>query len=109
MSLLLDERRQAMLLEMGIRCFGLEPALPAVGEVLRPVAQPLAQPTSLAAAAPGVELMQWDALAQAVSEFSAATRSHVITGSRQSRSYKYINRYSDGFSPPSSMPAAICE
>lgn len=72
MSLLLDERRQAMLLEMGIRCFGLEPALPAVGEVQRPVAKPLAQPTAqptaLAAAAPGVELMQWDALAQAVSE-----------------------------------------
>ena len=68
MSLLLDERRQAMLLEMGIRCFGLEPALAAVGEVERPVAKPLAQPTALAAAAPGVELMQWDALAQAVSE-----------------------------------------
>jgi hypothetical protein len=58
MSLLLDERRQAMLLEMGIRSFGLEPALAAVGEVQRPVAKPLAQPTALQAADVGVG-MRW--------------------------------------------------
>jgi uracil-DNA glycosylase family 4 len=72
MSLLLDERRQAMLQEMGIRSFGLG-LQPGRIDDIPPVAQPpapkpLAQPTGLVAAASAVELMQWDALAHAVSQ-----------------------------------------
>jgi uracil-DNA glycosylase family 4 len=76
-SLLLDERRQAMLLEMGVRLY--QPPAPRGDLPATPVAPPRADdgapaatPLAVAAAAPapaeGVELMQWDALAQAVSQ-----------------------------------------
>ena len=90
MSLLLDERQQAMLQEMGVRVFqshphpgriddtppvparqaGGEPAVVAGGEVR--ASQPLARARpALAPAASGIELMQWDQLAQTVAECRA--------------------------------------
>lgn len=73
MSVELDARRQAMLLEMGVRLYQpparsqrvdrqAVPAEPAPPQRARPAA------STVAAAAVGVELMQWDALAQAVSQ-----------------------------------------
>lgn len=89
MSLLLDERQRAMLQEMGVRLFqspshperidstppapprraGGEPALAAGGESPQPAVA--RAPTLLAPAASGIELMQWDALEQAVSQCRA--------------------------------------
>jgi uracil-DNA glycosylase family 4 len=86
MSLLLDERRQAMLGEMGIRVFQPPAAAPAVdiqmAEPVRPAplpAPPQAPPpaapapvsTALAPAVSGIELMQWDDLEQAVAQCRA--------------------------------------
>ncbi len=84
MSLHLDERRRAMLAEMGVRVFAPPPpddvAAPAApparsagravasdppGAIQGPAAAPL-RPDSAAARAHGVELMGWDELAQAV-------------------------------------------
>jgi uracil-DNA glycosylase family 4 len=89
MSLLLDERQQAMLQEMGVRSFhshshpggiddtppvpprqaGGKPAMAAGGEVRTPVAK--ASQTALEPSAPGIELMEWDELAQAVAQCRA--------------------------------------
>ncbi|MDB5944589.1 MAG: polymerase [Ramlibacter sp.] len=95
MSLELDERQHAMLAEMGVRLFQPhshpgridgtppeparqappKPALTAGGDVRRPqvvvpvVAQAARAPVQTAeGATSGVELMQWDALAQAVAQ-----------------------------------------
>jgi uracil-DNA glycosylase family 4 len=94
MSLELDERQHAMLAEMGVRLFqphsrperidgspaeprqaAAKPAVAAGAEARRPQVVAPAAPQQARApvqpaegAASGVELMQWDALAQAVSE-----------------------------------------
>lgn len=94
MSLMLDERQHAMLQEMGVRLFqthshsgcidgtppepprqaGGKPALAAGGEARAPML--VAQETrlvvtSLVPAAPGIELMEWDMLAQTVAQCRA--------------------------------------
>ena len=94
MSLELDDRRQAMLKEMGVRLFephsqsrrnvgtppepprqaGGKPAGAAGGEARSPavVAQAVTSPRkALAPPATGIELMEWDALAQAVAQCRA--------------------------------------
>jgi DNA polymerase len=89
MTLLLDDRQQAMLQEFGIRLYAplsrpvaseaaavaparqaapARPAPEAVAAIERPVAR---APATLAPHAPGIELMQWDALAQTVAECRA--------------------------------------
>ena len=89
MSLVLDARQRAMLGEMGLRLYaplsqrveGVHeaPAASARRTVQAPAAvsgvraQPpvSARPVALAPSAPGIELMQWDALAQTVAECRA--------------------------------------
>ena len=86
MSLLLDERRQAMLAEMGIRVFAAPPqpetAAPAP-QTVRPT-QPAAKPAALAPRASGIELMAWDELAQTVAQCRACklcgTRRNTVFG-----------------------------
>ena len=90
MSLVLDERQRAMLQEMGLRLYeplshaggiddtapvpprqaGGKPAVAAGGEVGESQPLPRAHP-ALAPSAPGIELMQWDQLAQTVAECRA--------------------------------------
>jgi uracil-DNA glycosylase family 4 len=86
MSLLLDERRQAMLAEMGIRVFAAA-SQPEAGLPLpapRREAPPAAKPAALAPRPGGIELMAWDALAQAVAECRACklcgTRRNTVFG-----------------------------
>ena len=84
MSLDLDDRQQAMLREFGIPVF--QPLAAAsvpearAPETVRPPVQPVqpvqpaqraAPPAVLAPAASGIELMEWDALAQTVTECRA--------------------------------------
>ena len=89
MSLVLDERQQAMLREMGLRLYGPlphseridhtppapprraggEPAVAAGGAAR--TAQTMAAATTLAPAASGIELMEWDQLAQTVAQCRA--------------------------------------
>ena len=79
MSLLLDDRRQAMLREFGIPVFQPlarpEPDVARARESVRAVPQPVQRAsspaTALAPAATGIELMEWDALAQAVTQCRA--------------------------------------
>jgi uracil-DNA glycosylase family 4 len=86
MSLLLDERRQAMLAEMGIRVFAAasqpEPESPAPPTNRGP--QPAANPAALAPRATGIESMGWDALAHTVAECRACklcgTRRNTVFG-----------------------------
>ena len=69
MSLVLDQRQQAMLREMKVRLFQAPPrvaARPSVAVAPSAHAQTLVKVP--AAAADGIELMQWDALAQTVAE-----------------------------------------
>ena len=90
MSLVLDERQHAMLREMGVRLFqahpdagrtdgtspeprqaGARPALMAGGEVRGPelvVREARPAVTPLVPVAPGIELMEWDVLAQTVAQ-----------------------------------------
>ena len=87
MSLMLDRRQQAMLQEMGVRSFlphslgslddsppapsrraGGNPALGASGAVKQQVAR---TPALLVPSAPGIELMEWDTLAQTVAQCRA--------------------------------------
>jgi DNA polymerase len=82
MTLLLDERRQSMLRELGIPVFTpLGRPAPVEAVAAPPVRQQAAPPqalpkvapapATLAPAAPGIELLQWDALAQTVAECRA--------------------------------------
>lgn len=107
MSLALDDRQRAMLREMGLRLYaplslpagriddtppvpprqaGGKPALAAGGEVRGPETR---VPTMLAPAAPGIALMQWDALAQAVAQCRACDlcngRRNTVFGSGDQR------------------------
>ena len=67
MTLPLDERQRAMLGEMGLRLFQPPSQRAHVASVpvepVRPAADPALQPV-----ATGIELMEWDALAQAVAQ-----------------------------------------
>ena len=68
MSLQLDDRQRAMLGEMGIRTWGAAAAAQVAAPVVPPPRPVLAALPERVAKPPasGIELMQWDALAQAV-------------------------------------------
>ena len=92
MSLQLDARQRAMLAEMGLRLFEAGPAELAAAEtpVARqaPQVMPAIKPPPAAPAAPvqpgAIELMEWDALAQAVVQCQAcklcSSRTNTVFG-----------------------------
>jgi uracil-DNA glycosylase family 4 len=91
MSLQLDARQRAMLAEMGLRLFEAAPAELAAIEApvarrapqVMPAAKPLA-PVGAPVQPGAIELMEWDALAQAVAQCQAcklcSSRSNTVFG-----------------------------
>jgi uracil-DNA glycosylase len=86
MSLMLDERRAAMLAEMGIRVVAAAPqadtpppAIDAIASQAVRASPPAARAAPLVPRAAGVELMAWDELAQAV----AGCRACKLCGTRR--------------------------
>jgi uracil-DNA glycosylase family 4 len=106
MTLQLDERQRAMLQEMGVRVFAPETRLLAA-EVAASAPVPDARPTAINSPAParqvpvtaeaareglpGVELMQWDALAQTV----AACRACKLCDGRRNTVFGVGDRQAD--------------